>query len=189
MMYLIVNMSVPITTGDVYNVLMHFFDNSTTADAIMTAYPLTNYVDEYSRLSNVLRDFMFRCNIRQMVRSIRQVTGPTVPTWIYRFNKTHDNPVQDLAGDYHGSELPYVFNNGWTDWQAADFTLSKQMGCYWSSMAIHGDPNLSGCDNVIEWPENTGPAGDYNIALDFVLRTQAGLSETQCDFWDTVGYN
>ena len=190
MTFLMVNMSFPIDDQSVINVMMHLFHNNiTTANAILAAYPSSDFFDQYNRIATILRDYFFRCNIRQMVRSIRAVTGPSVPTWIYRFNKTRDNPVYDVAGNFHGAELPFVFNHNFLHWQPEDYVLSKQMGCYWSSMADHGNPNLSGCPDVIEWPENTGADGDYNIVLDFVLRTETGLSETQCDFWDTIGYN
>ena len=53
-------------------------------------------------------------------------------------------------------------------------------------MAKHGTPNQSGCQGLIEWPENMGPSADWNIVLDWTLRTQQDLSMEQCDFWDSV---
>ena len=53
-------------------------------------------------------------------------------------------------------------------------------------MAANGNPNDSGCTGLINWPENTGPGGDWNIALDWVLRAEQDLSQTQCDFWDSI---
>ena len=61
---------------------------------------------------------------------------------------------------------------------------------YWSNFAKTGDPNSGACGEggLISWPQNTGPEGDYNIALDYPLRQEQGLSSSYCDFWDTVGY-
>ncbi len=184
------NMSFPISTQDVINVVSHFFgDNQTTISGVLEAYPEQDYFDGYNRVADILRDYIFRCNIRQMARSIHEVTNGEVPTWVYRFNKTRDDIVYDVAGDFHGSELPFVFNHAWFDWKPADFTLSQQMGCYWASMARYGNPNQSGCANMIQWPENTGVNSDFNIVFDFGLRIESGLSQAQCDFWDTVGYD
>jgi carboxylesterase type B len=188
--YVVSNMSVPISDKNVYDLLYHFYPNVTSVESILQAYPSASYFDNYNRVAIILRDLIFRCNIRAFIRSIRVLAGEgDAPTWLYRFNMTLSSPEGELFGDFHSAEIPFVFNNARPYWNATDITLSNQMGCYWSSMAIHGDPNLSACDNVIEWPENTGMNGDFNIAFDSELRTETGLSEAQCDFWDSIGYN
>ena len=78
------------------------------------------------------------------------------------------------------------------DWRLDEYVLSDQMGCYWSSLAATGDVNGRGCAGVpglIEWAENTGPEGDYDIVLDSHLAMEEGLYRGSCDFWDQIGYN
>jgi carboxylesterase type B len=181
----------PLTEASLTDILLHFFQNNTeVVSSILAEYPESDYIDNYQRMSMLLRDGYFECVARAMIRSVRSQVGSTGPaTYLYRFNRTLSTAEGELLGDYHGSELPYVWNWPNPTWTNEDFVLSWQMGCFWSSMAKAGNPNESGCADIIEWPANTGSAGDFNVVLDAPLRIDAHLSSPQCDFWDTIGYN
>ena len=114
-----------------------------------------------------------------MIRGVRAGSNGTIGTWLYRFNMTVDSLEFKLLGDYHGIELPYVWDIPSSTWAAKDALLSKQarhahpsidrshaqIGCYWSAVAASGDPNQSPCSEVVYWPPNTGADGDFNLFL------------------------
>jgi hypothetical protein len=43
--------------------------------------------------------------------------------------------------------------------------------------------------NLVDWPANTGAAGDVNIFLTAPLRLGSNLTSSLCDMWDRIGYD
>ncbi len=124
----------PINNTGVQIILNHFY-NATSTALIMTAYPESAFSSNEQRIGIILRDAYFRCNVRAVLRAIRHA-DPTIPTWLYKFNITMHDPQFLVLGDFHSSELRYVFNWSNKYWRQEDTLLSAQMGCYWTNVRV-----------------------------------------------------
>ena len=69
-----------------------------------------------------------------------------VSSYLYQFNMKLPNWVDyDALGNYHTSELSFVFDNQWPPllhtFGEKEKRLAATFGLYWTNMAKHGDPN------------------------------------------------
>ena len=69
-----------------------------------------------------------------------------MPIHLYQFTYDLDWIEYPLLGDYHTSEIDFVFGNQWPPilhgfYKKSDYELSAAMGTYWTSMAASGTPN------------------------------------------------
>ena len=96
-----------------------------------------------------------------------------------------------LLGNYHASELAFVFANQWPpvlhDFSARDKVVAAQFNGYWLNMAATGDPNTGGHSaGLLEyWPQYDTKA-DVNLLIEDPLSFEAGLDAAQCKVWDLV---
>ena len=79
-------------------------------------------------------------------RVAKQFSINGVPSFVYQFSMPLDNWIDYQAlGNYHTSELSFVFDNQWPpilhDFNAKEKTLAASFQSYWASMAEHGHPN------------------------------------------------
>ena len=77
-----------------------------------------------------------------------------LPGWLYEFTPTI--PGEDDPGDYHSSELNFVFENLATCWRpfsGKHYDLARKMCNYWTNFAKNGDPNGKDADGspMPEW--------------------------------------
>eukprot|EP01012_Entosiphon_sulcatum_P011934 TRINITY_DN17430_c0_g1_i1.p1 TRINITY_DN17430_c0_g1~~TRINITY_DN17430_c0_g1_i1.p1 ORF type:complete len:563 (-),score=108.74 TRINITY_DN17430_c0_g1_i1:10-1698(-) len=196
------NITLPLSQKEYNEILLYFFlGNQTTVDAIDTEYqPDTPHYTH--RLADVLRDFIFICPVRSVMRAINvqraAMNDEKTQSFLYSFNRTlTDFPLWSVVRDFHGVELFYVFDRPvpylWK-WTPDDQTLSGEMEAYWSGLATTGNPNsnLQRCPTCIQWPQYTAKvdgAGDDNIVLKHNLLIEHGLFQDHCNFWDKIGYN
>lgn len=199
------NVTLPLNEAEFKRVVGYFFaNNATIVDAVAAAYGQDG--DSYTRrMEDVLRDYLFVCPTRLTLRELNRrralMNDTATGTWMYNFNRTIPGfPLWDLIRDFHGIELFYVFDRPqpllWR-WRPEDQQLSDQMQAYWSTFAAGKDPNPTGgqgrgnCTGCVEWPRYTAQAngdGDVNLVFQHTLKVETGLFQTNCDFWDTVGY-
>ena len=65
-----------------------------------------------------------------------------LPGWLYEFDA--EIPGEDDPGDYHSSELNFVFENlakCWRPFTGKHYDLARKMCNYWTNFAKTGDPN------------------------------------------------
>lgn len=151
--------------------------------SMLSLYPLSQYKDNsWDRASDVLTDYFFACGTR---RSARAVASHNVPIWLYHFVYKLDFIEGALLGDYHASELVFVFDNQWPiilhDFSDKDKNMAASFGHYWTNMAIHGTPN--DVTSPLNWPAYNQTT-DININMDVPLSVNHGLKGKRCDFWD-----
>lgn len=200
--------SLPATLG-------HFF-NESAVNQIIAAYPLSSagksgLFQESRVLGHMLRDWLFACAGRSLLQRLN-THGRESAVYEYHFEYDMKGLLHLFAGDYHTSELSFIFDNKWIahtfpigTWSAKDQKLAHQMGSYWGSFA-RGIGNKKGpLDTVkctaktilgkstcIEWPtytETVGKTGNSShMVFDSDLKIVSGLYEQQCDLWDRIGY-
>jgi len=152
-------------------------------------YNISNYPNNnYGAMgTDMLTHYFFTCSARRAARAASK--NSTV--YYYQFSYELDWIEYLLLGDYHSSELDFVFNNQWPpilhDFSANDQNVSDTMTLYWTNFAAGGDPNYPYSSDTppIVWPEYDNEA-DVNIQLELPMGLTAGLLEKQCNFWDSV---
>eukprot|EP01065_Artemidia_motanka_P041787 TRINITY_DN5460_c0_g1_i1.p1 TRINITY_DN5460_c0_g1~~TRINITY_DN5460_c0_g1_i1.p1 ORF type:complete len:605 (+),score=153.69 TRINITY_DN5460_c0_g1_i1:52-1815(+) len=208
--------AIPLISGDKYPItkegfahtMRHFF-NESVSEATTKAYPVSkDFLDplRYSRVAQeVIRDWMFACPTRRFVRlmlSAPQKRKSAV--YLYHFEYRFEGILHGLAGDYHMSEISYVYGNPFVvhdwplgTWNDDDKRLSAEMGSYWASLA-RGSRNAAPLTNVtctfsdksacITWPAYTTES-DQHMAFKKGIQVDSGLYAAKCDYWDSVGYS
>eukprot|EP01062_Namystynia_karyoxenos_P013058 TRINITY_DN146_c0_g4_i1.p1 TRINITY_DN146_c0_g4~~TRINITY_DN146_c0_g4_i1.p1 ORF type:complete len:628 (+),score=233.97 TRINITY_DN146_c0_g4_i1:84-1886(+) len=191
----------------------HFFPPN-VSDAVEKQYPLSSAGGPLDPLrptrlaSRVLMDYLFTCDGRRLLRNINSAAAKRKSAvYQYHFEYPVKGILGTLGGDYHTSELSYVFDNRWFAhrffvgfWGRRDKLLAAEMGSYWASFARGSNTaaplNTVNCtasdkSDCIAWPPNTATAngaGDSYMIWDDKLKIGQGLEQSNCDFWDSVGY-
>jgi carboxylesterase type B len=174
--------------------MFNMYNSSRLAAAIprmLAAYPESAYEgNQWARTSAMITHFFFRCGVRRSARAIVQ-SAQAPPLWLYHFNYKLDWIEGPLLGDYHTSELSFVWDNQWPpllhDFTAADQEMSDAFTVFWTNLARSGSPNSQAVP--LQWPQYQypgGPDADSNLNLQLPLNVQQGLDSHICDFWDGI---
>jgi len=181
----------PLTSRDVETTLNHFFcANSTIVQNIIEMYPKGNTYTTYPMvLAMILRDYFFVCPTRRAQRELAK----NFPSYPYRYHFAYEmhDPIFNVFGDYHGSEINYVFSNPWPfddhslrNWTDVDQAMADAFGAYWSNMVHNQQPNY---DEVVPilWPV-WDPVSELNVRMEIPVVLEAHYLTPQCNFWDTT---
>ena len=118
-----------------------------------------------------------------------------VKAWLYHFEfplRGIAAAVYDLLGNFHASELGFVFGT-WVGDDKESQAMSSAFQRYWGNLANSLDVNLDGrwnrqtatsASDIEFWPHHNSSA-DFNIVLDMPLQKQQGLYAEKCNFWDS----
>jgi para-nitrobenzyl esterase len=158
------------------------------AQEVLVQYPAEDYKDSWWRASAMMTEMFFTCATRRAARALQGSCG--VQTYLYHFEypTTFEAGLEyDLLGDYHTSELDFVWSNGWPpilhDLDANDITLADAMGRYWTAMARSGSPVDP--EAPIVWPANNASSDLYAIFSNPVS-VEADLLAANCNWWDSA---
>jgi para-nitrobenzyl esterase len=187
--------AVPLTDAQYTGLLEQLFGSN--AATVQAQYPVSKYGSADEAYANMLTDFGYTCPGRTADRLL----STQVPTFAYEFNDPNPpgipiKPPDFTIGDYHSSELQYIFQGGVASLitgtiiplNTAETALSDQMIDYWTTFALTGNPNSN---RTPHWPLYR------NQADQFQSLTSAGngpgpittfASEHQCGFWQTLGF-
>jgi para-nitrobenzyl esterase len=126
-----------------------------------------------------LTDVFFVCPARAQARAMAAFEPHT---YLYSFQRENFIGWLSWLGVFHGSELPYVFDNFTPPFVggAAEETLATAMGGYWTRFASGLDPNGAG---AVAWPEYTA-AGDAYLDLDDPISDGKALHAAACETVD-----
>jgi len=179
----------PMTEDDVAIFLDHFFcDNETIVDTILAAYPLANFKDPDHQTAIIIRDWFFVCPTRRAHHAIYNV-NPKYP-WMYHFAYEMHWPSWNVTGDYHSSELNFVFDNWWPldekPWDDADQKMADTFGVYWSNLVWNNNTNGPRESVPLQWP-NWDPTNENNIVMDVPASLQSHYQNKECQMWDNLG--
>ena len=162
--------------------------------AVAAQYPAASYASPLQALASVLTDSVIACPTEQK----RQALARSVVVYGYEFNEPnpaqgpiYGPPVPGLTyGDYHTSELPYVFGvsapNG-VPVTGKDLVLSKDIISYWTNFAFASFPSaLPHVGNPV-WP--TYQAGQLVSLKDQIVPLPVSRfdSDHRCAFWSASG--
>lgn len=153
------------------------------AAPIAAEYPVGSYATPYNALGAVGTDAIFACNARQDVQNLSQFT----PTYQYEFNDPNPPfpfpipPVPYSLGDYHASEIQYIFPTGSSQLSAGQAKLASEMETYWTNFAKHGNPNGAG---VPSWPAYTAATDEAQSLTEPAPAPESGFAaDHKCAFW------
>jgi len=182
--YIVNNTEFPLDRPKTRLALLHFF-NSTLSDELLDLYQNAGPTWE-SCLAFLMRDWAYACPSRRLAAELSK----SVATYLYHF--TYIAPGwqdQWLLGDYHGSELEFVFNNAWPPpervFSPQDKFVVGALTAYWDNMAFSlGSPNTPGAI-PLQWPRyNPVDESILNVRLPFVIDKHYLFN--RCTFWDKV---
>lgn len=172
---------------------MHFFlNNETLVEEVLKLYPAGDFDDsDDERAAMVLRDCFFACPMRRAARAI-DANGESA--FLYHFTYPIHWVEGGLLGDYHASELAFVWGNPWPAivhaFNSKDRTMSDSFQRFWGNMAHHGTPNGNLSDATaaaaagrVWWPRHNS-SDDMSIVMDVPVSQQQHLLEDKCAFWD-----
>jgi para-nitrobenzyl esterase len=171
--------SYPLNSKTLNLTLLHFFyNNEKKVHDVLNLYPLGDYQNSQdSRAAAILRDCFFSCSMR---RGARAMNSNGVKSWLYHFEFPLENPLYTLFGNFHASELGFVFDTWVNPLSKESKEMSNIFQKYWGNFANNGDVNGGG--NTI-WPHHN-KTGDYNIVLDVPSSAQQHLYSDKCQYWD-----
>jgi len=174
--------SFPLDEEDLTLVLLHFFDDSMEyVNQIIAHYPEEDFKSVYDQGAVILRDYFFVCSTRRAHRAINSLG---LPSWQYFFTYIYRDPAEYLTiGDYHGAELPYVWNN-FENKTVRDDQLQESMGTYWTNLARFLTPNGQ-VSSEVYWP-NYDSSSDNLLEMATPCTPDNNLFTDICDFWDTL---
>ncbi len=123
----------------------------------------------------------FLCPSRFMARASAENGGRT---YLYSFSRVVPGPGGDTLGAYHGAEIPYAFDNlytqAWMPLEPIDHELADTMAAYWVQFATSGDPNGGGRQ---QWPTYSADT-DRHLDLGTEVVGGDGLRSAACALYD-----
>ena len=185
--------SYPLNALSLNLTLLHFFDNNETMmESVLELYPLGDYKNSQNvRAASILRDCFFSCAMR---RGARAMDKHGSKAWLYHFEFPMNNPLYPLLGNFHASELGFVFGSWINPFSSKSHDMSASFQRYWGNLANSGDVNVDsdeqsakamyrGSPSRTFWP-NHNASTDFNIVMDTPTSPQQHLYTEKCAFWD-----
>ena len=151
------------------------------AETVLARYPVSAYGAPDLAKAQLVTDGYFACPAGYVVR---HATADGAPVWQYEFADP-DPPLYNLdpfmaLGDYHSSELNYLFDEG-TALTPAQQALSAEMINAWTSFAGTGQPGSIG---AAAWPQWSTSSPETMVLTSTGSHLISDFSaEHQCGFW------
>lgn len=173
----------PYSDEDVTFIAKHFFPrNYSEVLAMYTKAAFNN--SNIQRISQMITHDFFACASR---RAATAISAHGAPAWLYQFNYSAHWKDNQLMGDYHSSEMYFVWGNEWPalvhHFNAKDWQMSDTFGKFWSQLARNGTVNTVGPGQPGFWPPHDTKTM-LHAAMDVPFRIGEKLFKKYCDFWD-----
>lgn len=150
------------------------------ANKILKEYPVADYNSPKNAFEAIITDLTFVCPARVAAKTL---STQQPATFVYNFSSVFSNPLAQPFGAFHGSELPFVFNNfGMLNPSSQQRDLATKMLHYWTNFAKNGDPNDS---SLPTWPRYTIDNDSY-LNLDVNIAPGTGLRKDNCQFFGNL---
>ena len=165
----------PLEWSDLPVILNHFF-NDTETRLILHHY-VVNCTCAFQCIGSILKDYLFVCPARRLSVAMAH-TG----VWSYQFDYRGDWIDNRVLGDYHSSELEFVFDNAWPPFihtfSKRDQHMADVIGMLWANM-IH----TATSPGVPWWPP-LNATYQYSLVLNESLYMGAQFLTHHCALWD-----
>jgi para-nitrobenzyl esterase len=152
------------------------------ADNILAMYPVNEPSEIRKALSDILGDQRFIAGARTFVRGMGTVKSKA---YLYHFTMKPRGPLGENLGAFHGSEIPYVFNNldkGISSPDEKRRELAKMISGYWVQFAKTGNPNRKG---LPVWPAYDLES-DQHLEFGETVHVGTGLRKDACDLIEKI---
>jgi len=181
-----------VTNTQYTNDLAVLYGSAQLAAGIAAEYPLTDYPDGFTAVSQVMTDYNVPLQVLTLCEDVTswnvQAAAGAAPAYAYEFDDPNAPPIEPglPRGPDHGSELVYLFpalQFGEPPLLPASEPIASAMQQYWTNFVRTGNPNGDGLPN---WPAYTTPTSVLQLAPTI----QTGLDvnqEHKCDFWNGLG--
>jgi len=194
------HMGLKFTDEDLEVVLHHVLDPRLgragvppTVAPVMAQYPKDDFKSQDERFATLIRDYIFVCPTRRVARAVSAYSD----AYLYHFTYPEHWLENKVLGEYHSSELTFVFGNKlpffYHHWNKDDYAMKALIQGYWTTFAKTHDPNpatealdAGNFTQGVHWPAWASAAdeGGANIYLDVVPTTDTGFMKDNCDFFD-----
>jgi para-nitrobenzyl esterase len=177
---LIFTLNPAIKTVEEYKLAVKALYKGFSAD-VLAMYPVKEPGDIRKALSDTIGDLGFIAGAHHFVKEMATVKSKA---FLYYFSMKPQGPLERL-GAFHGSEIPYVFDNLEKGRVAPDeehLKLAKIMSAYWVQFAKTGDPNREG---LPKWPGFGAKTNQY-LELGKKVTTKRDLRQEACDLFEKM---
>ena len=188
---IIPGLHLPLQTDD-FETIMHYILDPVVGNEMVTSelpelhalYPIGNYKSVDDQMAKVIRDYMFLCPTRRAARAVVAAEN-AAPVYLYQFGYINKWLDFKVGGDYHCSEIYFVFGNAWPPvihrFSRTDDKMVETMQSCWTNFAKNGNPGN-------DWPAYEIET-DQHMFLDYPPVAGSGLEEASCDYHDKMlGY-
>jgi len=188
-----------ISDEELQKTINHFY-GSADGQAIYNYYrklfPHTQGVDEFAVNLNMgaiaLRDRTFLCESYRVASIMNRFNKGQ--SYVYQFAYKEHWLEYPFLGDFHGSEIQFVWGIDWVpfNWfNANDRKLADQVQTYWGNMAKYANPNGAGTgseksDLLVHWPSYNNFTNQSLMQFGHPLSITDGLIQDRCSFWRRV---
>lgn len=174
------DVSFPMTQIGLNKTLTYFYGgNEELVNDVLEMYPLADYGTQDSRAAAILRDCFFTCSMRRAARALSKYHPKT---FLYHFEYPLHWEPEKMFGDYHGSDIDFVWGNLDSSIihpvNSKDLEMSRIFQKYWANFARYGVPSKNK-----DWPPYDSK-NKLNIVLTTPPDIQTNLEGFVCDFWD-----
>jgi carboxylesterase type B len=157
--------------------------NASSIPAIVAMY--SDQGSNAKTIAAIIRDMMFTCPQRRLSRALA-ANGYSVHS--YRFLPHLHTLIGSSFGDYHCSELPFVFAKAAAAGRsssdaAAAASIEKLIGAAWAALAEGQAP-------AAHWPTFSSASSFPSLLIDGAgnNRTADDLGGDECALWDTIPF-
>jgi carboxylesterase type B len=141
--------------------------------------------------AQVVGDYFLKCPTHAVLRSHSRIAN--VSTFNYRFDHTPSFPdpvgnaaVQKYLGAFHGSEVPFCFNNVnlvEPNITQEELQLGADLSTAWMAFADAGDPSIG--EQTLFVPFNEGTNWSHTLVTTGRWTVEQ-KSLQQCEFWFSI---
>jgi len=171
----------PLSNATVFKLLnCQFHIEQPQVMQVLDMYPVKDYKNYSGVADVVVRDYFFVCATRRAIKAFEKAN---VPIWYYQFIYKGEWWLDTPLGDFHASELVYLFDNYEViHFSPKDKKMSADLKNYWTNFAKTSNPNGVGVANWTQWDSKS----KVHKVLNQPLADGHDLYGAQCDVWDPI---